>query len=150
MQWPVYSGWPSRLITSVPTTDLTLLLLAGVAEGDLLIEEVLGEGDLLLGGVHGEGDLLLAGVLAGVLLLGLGGELLPEPELGLLLLEEMDLDLFLTLLAGLRSAEASVAPAAVVVLLEDGVGSSASFLLLGGIHPFGERSSSTCSAKRTS
>ena len=92
----------------------------------------------------------LGGVLSGVLLLGLGGELLPEPELGLLLLEEMDLDLFLTLLAGLRSAEASVAPAAVVVLLEDGVGSSASFLLLGGIHPFGERSSSTCSAKRTS
>ena len=73
-------------------TDLSLPLL--------LIEEVLGEGNLLL-----------VGVLAGVLLLGLGGELLPEFELGLLVREEIDLDLFLPLLAGLWSAEACLVTA---------------------------------------
>ena len=88
--------------------------------------DVLGEGVLLLGNVHGEGDLLLGGVLAGVLFIGLGRELLPELEK-----EENDLDLFLPLPAGPQSAEASLAPADKVVLLEDGLGSSSGFLLLG-------------------
>ena len=52
-------------------TDLFLpcLLLAGVADGDLLLVDVLVEGFLLLGGVLDEGDLLLGGVLAAVPLL---------------------------------------------------------------------------------
>ena len=52
---------------------------------DLLLEEVLEEGDLFFGGVLIEGDVLFIGVLVGVLLLVLGGELLPELDLGLLL-----------------------------------------------------------------
>ena len=48
----------------------------------------------------------LGGVLSGVLLLGLGGELLPDLEQ-----EEIDLDIFLPLLARLWSAEASLGPA---------------------------------------
>ena len=63
----------SQLLMRDLDTDLYLLclLLAGVADGDLLLVDVLGEGVLLLGGVLGEGDLLLGGVLAGVLPLGL-------------------------------------------------------------------------------
>jgi hypothetical protein len=116
-----FHGWGlSSLVLMDPDSDLSLpcILLAGVEDCYRLLEDVFG------------GDVLLLGcVLAIVLLLEICLDLLPELEQ-----EELDLDLFLPPPAGSRSAEAAVNE---LLLLEDGVGSTAGVLSIGGKYSYG-------------